>query len=235
MEFDVRQVQTWLKSLGYDPGPIDGIRGPRTDAAIVAFKRTRGLRPRAYVGTVTLAALEQAMADRTRFAGDPAGLPWIELAGRMLGLHEQRDNAELRKFLASDGHALGDPARFPWCGDFIETCIRLTLPDEPFPGALGQNPYWALNWRFLGVETPPTFGAVGSIERDGGGHVFFLIGEDATAWYGLGGNQGDSVTRARIPKSTPLAGCRWPATFPQLPVVLPQLTPGDLKLSPSFS
>ena len=107
MDFDVRRVQTRLKALGFDPGPIDGIRGPLTDAAIVAFKRSQGLKARAYVGPITRAALDQAYATSIR-GNLPVNLPpWVELAQRMLGLHEQRDNAELRRFLASDGHALG--------------------------------------------------------------------------------------------------------------------------------
>ena len=40
----------------------------------------------------------------------------------------------------------------PWCGDFVETCIRAALPDEPLPGALGINPYWARNWLLFGQE-----------------------------------------------------------------------------------
>lgn len=231
MEFDVRRVQTRLAALGFDPGPIDGLRGPKTDAAIIAFKRASGLRARAYVGPITLAALEQAAESLGRVPSDLAVPPWMELAERMMGLHERRDNAELRKFLASDGHALGDPAKFPWCGDFIGTCIRLTLPEEVFPGPLGQNPYWALNWQHFGVPTKPTFGAICCVERPGGGHVFYLVGEDASAWYALGGNQSDSVSRVRIAKSRRLASCRWPATWPARPIVLPRLTPGDLVLS----
>ena len=230
MEIDVRRVQTLLAELGFAPGPIDGIRGPLTDAAIITFKKSRGLRPRAYVGPITLAALEAAGRARSAPAAG-SGLPWMEIAADLLGMHERRDNAELRSFLKSDGHALGDPAVFPWCGDFVETCIRLALSEEPFPGPLGQNPYWALNWRHLGVATPPTFGAICQTERDGGGHVFFLIGEDSASWYALGGNQANSVSRARISKSRKLAGCRWPATFPARPIALPRLTPGDIALS----
>ncbi len=43
-------IQDRLLELGFDLGPVYGIRGPRTDAAIVAFKRSVGLRPRPYLG-----------------------------------------------------------------------------------------------------------------------------------------------------------------------------------------
>ena len=39
----VREVQAHLSRLGYNPGPIDGIMGPKTRTAIEAFQRDRGL------------------------------------------------------------------------------------------------------------------------------------------------------------------------------------------------
>ncbi len=40
---EVRELQTLLKQTGFDAGPADGIVGPRTNAAVRAFIRTRGL------------------------------------------------------------------------------------------------------------------------------------------------------------------------------------------------
>jgi len=82
-------------------------------------------------------------------------LPWMAEAKRVLGRHELRDNGWLRTWLRLDGKILGDPAKLPWCGDFVETCIKLALPGEPFAGALGQNPYWARNWLRLGESIAP--------------------------------------------------------------------------------
>ena len=56
-------------------------------------------------------------------------------------------------WLKRDGRSLGDPGKNPWCGDFVETCIRMGLPDEPLLGALGTNPYWARNWLLFGERT----------------------------------------------------------------------------------
>jgi peptidoglycan hydrolase-like protein with peptidoglycan-binding domain len=39
----VREVQTRLKDLGYDPGPIDGMDGPLTRKAIHNYQIARGL------------------------------------------------------------------------------------------------------------------------------------------------------------------------------------------------
>lgn len=40
-DLDVRFAQVALFYLGFDPGPIDGIIGPRTRAALIAFQRKR--------------------------------------------------------------------------------------------------------------------------------------------------------------------------------------------------
>jgi hypothetical protein len=38
---EVREVQTWLKAYGLDPGPIDGLPGPLTTAAIKKYELAR--------------------------------------------------------------------------------------------------------------------------------------------------------------------------------------------------
>ncbi|SLN76702.1 hypothetical protein ROG8370_03902 [Roseovarius gaetbuli] len=114
----------------------------------------------------------------------------------------------------------------PWCGDFVETCIRMGLPDEPLLGALGKNPYWARNWLLFGREVQPIIGAVLVFERGSGGHVGFAIGQDDTHFYVLGGNQSDAVTIARIIKSR-LLGARWPATYPPRLQRLATMKPGE--------
>ncbi len=53
----VRGIQARLAALGFDPGPIDGIDGPKTDAAIRAFQAARGLAVDGIVGPQTRAAL----------------------------------------------------------------------------------------------------------------------------------------------------------------------------------
>ena len=38
---EVRETQAWLKVLGFDPGPIDGARGPQTKAAVLRYQAAR--------------------------------------------------------------------------------------------------------------------------------------------------------------------------------------------------
>lgn len=54
----VRLVQLNLRSLGFQPGPIDGIIGPRTRAAIRAFQRAQGRQPSGIVSFDFLSRLQ---------------------------------------------------------------------------------------------------------------------------------------------------------------------------------
>ena len=53
----VAALQVGLRAHGHDPGPIDGVRGPRTTAALVAFQRKHGLGARARLDRQTRRAL----------------------------------------------------------------------------------------------------------------------------------------------------------------------------------
>lgn len=41
----IRMVQLALKDSGFDPGPIDGILGPKTRKAVIEFQRKNKLKP----------------------------------------------------------------------------------------------------------------------------------------------------------------------------------------------
>ncbi len=224
---DERQaIQTALMRHGFDVGPhgADGKIGTATEAAIIAFKRSIGFAPRPYVGPQTWA---QLMAEKPDTHLTRETLPWIQEAMKIVGRHEVEDNASLRSWLRLDGKTVGDPARIPWCGDFVETAIRLVLPTEPFRSPLKENPYWALNWRHLGRALhKPAYGAVAAISRDGGGHVGFVVGEDPTRLYLLGGNQSNRVSVAPFDKTRFVPEAfRWPLMW-NLPndFTLPKLT-----------
>ena len=202
----IRLIQSGLDKLGHTPGSIDGQWGVRTARALRQLIAANG-RPSSL---------------------SPQGpLPWITEAKMALGRNEARDRSWLMDWLKRDGRSLGDPGKNPWCGDFVETCIRMALPDEPLLGALGTNPYWARNWLLFGQTVQPIVGAVLIFERGAGGHVGFAVGQDDTAFYVLGGNQSGAVIVARIAKSR-LLGARWPATVPPRQQRLPTMMPGEL-------
>lgn len=55
-------IQKALRRLGYDPGPVDGIPGPLTRAALVAFQEALELPRDAVAGPLTRAALTTSLA-----------------------------------------------------------------------------------------------------------------------------------------------------------------------------
>jgi uncharacterized protein (TIGR02594 family) len=202
-EMNTKDIQTRLAGYGYNPGPIDGIWGRRTMAAVKAYQAAVGLVPDGIVGPKTIAVM---FNDPKATVAVP---PWYAIAKTKLGLSEALDNSKLRKFLASDGAALGDPAKLPWCGDFVETCVALALPEEVLP----TNPYYALNWLGFGRKLiQPSLGCVAVFKRKGGGHVAFVAGHDAGYVHTLGGNQSNRVSITKVSKSM-LQGYRWPLTY----------------------
>jgi uncharacterized protein (TIGR02594 family) len=207
------EIQRRLLELGYDVGPAgaDGIRGRNTIAALTKFQTAMHLDPN---GVATPQTLKALFGPTVSTVGDsPDITPWIDVALRMKGMHEKRDNAALRAFLKSDGGTVGDPAQVPWCGDFVQTCIALSMPREALP----NNPYAAINWLRFGKECQPQRGAVLVFWRGSPsgwqGHVGFYLSEDATHFHVLGGNQSDSICESRIAKIRMRdGGCRWPLT-----------------------
>lgn len=236
MTSSIATLQARLAAIGFEPGPADGVLGPKTLGALRSYLAAEKMpfEPRVNGQDLTLILKDPAPLSASDVAAAQR-LPWMKIAAAQLGLHEVRDNAALRRFLSSDKASVGDPAKLPWCGDFVETCFKLALPGgiELAP-ELWANPYFARNWLFFGNAVPPSYGAVVIFERGpSAGHVGFAVGQDSDAYYVLGGNQSDAVTIARIAKGRAL-GFRWPPNhpYPSLePVTLPTMKPGQLALS----
>lgn len=55
---DVRAIQIRLSNLGHDPGKIDGIYGPKSEAAVTSFQTERGIKVDGIVGPDTRAAMQ---------------------------------------------------------------------------------------------------------------------------------------------------------------------------------
>ncbi len=115
----------------------------------------------------------------------------------------------------------------PWCGGFVAACL-VAAGVEPVKIAAR-----AKSWAAWGSRLRPerlALGAVLVFDRAGGGHVGFYVGEDATAYHVLGGNQGNAVTVTRIAKSR-LTASRWPAGVPVIGGPVQMATTAGLKLS----
>jgi len=55
---DIRMLQTRLKEGGFDPGPIDGLAGKQTLAALNAYRQSISLSPVLIVSRETIGALQ---------------------------------------------------------------------------------------------------------------------------------------------------------------------------------
>jgi peptidoglycan hydrolase-like protein with peptidoglycan-binding domain len=53
----IKAVQQALRGKGYEPGPIDGVMGPKTEAALRAFQSAEGLKETGRLDFATLAEL----------------------------------------------------------------------------------------------------------------------------------------------------------------------------------
>jgi peptidoglycan hydrolase-like protein with peptidoglycan-binding domain len=195
-------IQKALKLKGFDPGPADGIPGVRTHGAVISFQASVGLVTDGEVGPKTLAALgikEPKLIEP----------PWLAILTAKKGLRESQDNKALRAWLKSDGKTLGDPAKNPWCGDAIETCI-LNAGYGPVP----SNPYFARNWAKYGVHAALCYGGIGSFVRGSGGHVAAIIGRNKSGskLRIRGGNQSNMICDVWIAANR-LIDCRLPTTW----------------------
>ncbi|MEP3231308.1 MAG: peptidoglycan-binding protein [Hyphomicrobiales bacterium] len=130
---EVKKLQKALLHKGFNPGPIDGRWGSKTERAVIQFKKSAGLRARSYVGPLTKAALyEGRMAvqpnmERSSNSGKSEGKPdksaypvWLKLATSYLGLREYRGSKHNPKILEW-WIKLGLPFRndeTPWCAGY---------------------------------------------------------------------------------------------------------------------
>lgn len=78
----------------------------------------------------------------------------------------------------------------PWCGVFVAYCLQEDGIEPATPAVRATS--WVTWEQSLSPERLAS-GAVLVFARPGGGHVGFYIGEDATAYHVLGGNQGDAA------------------------------------------
>ncbi|MFY9223123.1 MAG: TIGR02594 family protein [Blastocatellia bacterium] len=216
----VAEMQQQLKQLGFNPGPADGVFGPRTEAAVKSFQQSRGITSDGVFGPQSRAAMSQpavnngsrpAMGnggvDGVRNNASTNGSPsWLNIARGEIGTKEiagSRDNQRIIEYHSTTGK-FGDD-EVPWCASFV----NWTLKEAGIKGTGSAMARSFLNW---GKPTEPKPGAVVVFSRGNNpsqGHVGFYLGTEGNMVKVLGGNQSDQVKVSYYPKSSVL-GYRWP-------------------------
>lgn len=110
----VRDVQRMLRTVGYDPGSVDGRFGPRTQAAVQWFQAKHGLRASGVVDPASLIRLREHSRDRPlpspstpQLEAPP--LPSAGWHGRPIRNPQPVPNAQLSRWAQTGGpvHPLG--------------------------------------------------------------------------------------------------------------------------------
>ena len=136
---------------------------------------------------------------------------WLAIARPLVGLHEVK-GAEHSPEILGMWRAIKRSGiqsdEVPWCAAFVGACLeRAGIRSSRFESAASY-----LKW---GVRLDgPAHGCIVVFSRDGGGHVGFVVGVDASGnLLVLGGNQGDQVSVKAFP-TTRVTGYRWPVDVP---------------------
>lgn len=133
--------------------------------------------------------------------------PWMTVAKAELGEHEtggNKDNARIVEYhQATTLKATDDET--PWCSAFVCWCLQKA-------GYSSTKSAWARSYLSYGTKLEkPQYGCIVIYQRGtSSGHVHFFSHEKDGLVFGIGGNQGDSVSLSGYDKSRVL-GYRWPS------------------------
>ena len=136
---------------------------------------------------------------------------WLAIARPLLGLHEihgPEHSPEILGMWRAIKRSGIQSDEVPWCAAFVGACLeRAGIRSSRFESAASY-----LTW---GVRLDgPAHGCIVVFSRDGGGHVGFVVGQDAAGnLLVLGGNQGDSVSIKAFSRDR-VTGYRWPVDVP---------------------
>ncbi|SHJ76901.1 M14 family metallopeptidase [Paramaledivibacter caminithermalis] len=73
---DVMEIQSLLKKIGYNPGPIDGSYGPRTKEAVIAFQKDNDLDADGIIGPQTYKILDILLRGYDTYYIQPGDTLW---------------------------------------------------------------------------------------------------------------------------------------------------------------
>ena len=79
----VKDLQEALKTLGFDPGPVDGVFGAQTENAVKQFQQAKEIPVDGVVGRVTWINIDEADQSHPVLTSGSTGLPVRRLQSRM--------------------------------------------------------------------------------------------------------------------------------------------------------
>lgn len=150
---------------------------------------------------------------------------WITLAKKLQGLKEikgAQHEPEILQMWRDIKRSGIKNDETPWCAAFVGSVLeRSAIRSTRFESARSY-----LDW---GVKLDkPVYGCIVVFSRNGGGHVGFVVGQDANGnLLVLGGNQNDEVNIRSFPKDR-VVGYRYPVGEP---IPTEPLTVGSAALS----
>lgn len=213
-------AQRKLAALGYALTGTGNFAGA-TDVAVRDYQTKRGLSVDGQIGPLTAADIDSMAGKKMPDAptNSPVDYPlWVKFALAQVGVVEKTgagNNPVIMAWAKAEGGSVAKSYTadsIPWCALFQNMVFTKC-------GIRGTETLWALDWNEWGIKlSGPAVGAVAPMKREGGGHVFTVLGKDkAGNIIGVGGNQSDAVNIRGVPKERPLS-YRWPTG-----VALPKL------------
>lgn len=207
----VRVLQLELKARGYALHGT-GYFGAVTELALKDFQHKQSITVSGRLDMATAVALDRPFTPVPREVSIDMP-PWLHKAISCIGVAEvpgQADNPVILDWARQCGGMIAREYKhdaIAWCKMFTEFCLVTT-------GYRGIDSLWALDNRKVGTAlTGPAVGSIATKSRDGGGHTFFVAGRTKRGMIvGVGGNQGDRVSRATFDPD--VLRHNWPDGFP---------------------
>lgn len=197
----VKEVQERLQDMGYPVGPIDGIIGPVTTAAIKDFQQSRGIEPDGIIGPMTIRALGMEMPLAMKDSIRPVAartrnlrLRAVEYAIGQNGVRERTNNsgAAVDAFLAAVGLTPG----YAWCMAFVYWCVQQAAGDLGICNPLVRTGGCMRQWNettCYKTTNDPQQGDIFIMDLGGGaGHTGFVMDVTPTTIITVEGNTNDN-------------------------------------------
>ena len=185
----VSALQEALIRKGFDPGPVDGDFGRRTEAAVMAFQRAAGLRVDGVTGPHTNAALQSGNHYEPPRVDPVVTNPSVggDFRSRILAI-AQNEVGNTERSNHNDGSILKYPNAFgrgseAWCADFVSWVVSKAggSMNDPYCPSVKNNLIASGNWKgktnpqpgdlvlfdWDGDRVADHIGIVKSVNRDG--------------------------------------------------------------------